>query len=163
MTKKKQPQESAPAPTPDENSECAVISHPVFSASFHLPKNSWHEHRDWGGSVEEATEYQAFAAMVMNTLMELSAGSNRLVVGYLGDMLNVLPRNLRLAMVHVLYNGLGLDIKAATDELNTIDVNLVPRYEPLTPPEQKPSPLMTPGQMAVDPALIEKIRRETRQ
>lgn len=141
---------------------CSTIPHPVFTSSFHLPKNSWHEHRDWGGSVEEPTEYQGFAALTMNMLMELSGGSNRLVVGYLGDMLNVLPRNLRLAMMHVLANGLGLDIKAAEGELNTIDVNLVPRYEVLTPPAERPSLLVTPGQVSVPPELVEKIRRTTR-
>ena len=161
MAKKKKSL-SAPEPTVKEDLGCMTIVHPVFTASFHLPKTSWHDHRDWGGSVEEPTEYQGFAAMTMNMLMELSGGSNRLVVGYLGDMLNVLPKSLRLAMLHVLANGLGLDIKTATDDLNTIDVNLVQRYEPLNPPEEKVSPLMTPGQVKVPPELLEKIRREGR-
>jgi hypothetical protein len=163
MTTKKQPSKSAPEPTPEEDLGCNVIQHPVFSASFHLPKNSWHKHRDWEGSVEEPTEYQAFAAMTMNILMELSGGSNRLVVGFLADMLNVFPKNLRLAMMHVLANGLGLDIKAATDELNTIEVNLVSRYEVLTPPPDQTRQLVTPGaagQVTLPPDLIEKIRRE---
>jgi hypothetical protein len=163
MATKKQPSKLAREPTPEEDLGCSVIQHPVFSASFHLPKNSWHEHRDWEGSVEEPTEYQGFATMTMNMLMELSGGSNRLVLGYLGDMLNVLPRGLRLAMMHVLANGLGLDIKAATDELNTIEVNLVPRYEVLTPPPDQGNQLVTPGaagQVTLPPELIEKIRRE---
>lgn len=159
MVTKKKPS-SAPAPTVKEDPGCEGIEHPVFASSFHLPKNSWHEHRDWGGSVEEATEFQAFAAMTMNTLMELSGGSNRLVIGYLGDMLNTLPKNLRLAMVHVIMNGLGLDIKSATDELNTIEVNLVQRYEVLTPPDQRPVQLVTPGGGVGNAELIEKIKRE---
>ena len=153
---------SAPDATPKEDLGCAVITHPVFTSSFHLPKTSWHEHRDWGGSVEEPTEFQAFATMTMNTLMELSGGSNRLVIGYLGDMLNVLPKNLRLAMLHVIANGLGLDIKTAADDLNTIEVNLVQRYEVLTPSEKQPSPIMTPGQVAVPAALAEKIKQQQR-
>ena len=147
-----------PEPTAEDQG-CEVIAHPIFTSSFHLPKTSWHEHRDWGGSVEEPTEYQAFAAMTMNILMELSGGSNRLVVGYLGDMLNVLPRNLRLAMMHVLANGLGLDIRTAADNLNTIDVNLVQRYEPLTTPQNE-SGLVTSDGVVIPPGLAEKIRRE---
>ena len=164
MATRKKPS-SAPAPTVKDDPGCEAIEHPVFASSFHLPKNSWHEHRDWGGSVEEATELQAFATMTMNTLMELSGGNNRLVVGYLGDMLNVLPKNLRLAMLHVIANGLGLDIQPAEDALNTITVNLVQRYEVLTAPPDQSRQLVTPGvggQVQVSPELLEKIKQQQR-
>ena len=169
MTTKNKPQQSAPEPTAEEAPTCETLEKPVFAASFHLPKTSWHEHRDWAGSVEDDTEFQAFAAMTMNLLMELTGGNNRLVVGFLGDMLNVLPKNLRLAMMHVIGNGLGLNIQAATDDLNTIDVSLVPRYEVLAPPLNDPSKqLVTPGGGAagavqVSPELLEKIRQQQRR
>jgi len=152
-------EQSAPEPTVEEES-CESLTRPIFNSSFHLPKTSWHEHRDGGISVEEDTEYQAFAALTISTLMELSGGNNRLVVGYLGDMLNTMPKNLRLAMMHVLANGLGLDIQTAADAPDTIEVNLVPRYEALTPSMQKPPSLMTPGNVTVNQELIEKIKRE---
>lgn len=160
MPTKKTSSSPAPAPTDDpEVTECEKITNPVFAASFHLPKNSWHEHRDWGGSVEEPTEYQGFAAMTMTMLMQLSSGNNKLLVGYLGDMLNVLPPNLRLGMMHVIGKGLGLDIKAADDGLNTIEVGLVPRYPPLVAQAQAPQ-LVTPGGGVGNAELIEKIKRD---
>lgn len=167
-TKRKQPQQSAPEPIAEETQTCETLEKPVFAASFHLPKTSWHEHRDWGGSVEDDTEFQAFAAITMKLLMELTGGNNRLVIGFLGDMLNTLPKNLRLAMMHVIGNGLGLNIQAATDDLNTIDVSLVPRYEVLTPSLPDPSKqLVTPGgasagAVQVSPELLEKIRQQQR-
>lgn len=158
MGKTKQP--SAPETDAELDQDCSKMEHPFFTASFHLPKTSWHEHKDWSGAFEQNTEFETFAFMTQTVLMEMTGGNNRLVVGYLGDMLNVLPKNLRLAMLHVLSNGLGLDIQTPEDSPDTIDVNLVPRYEPLLPaPDQSRVQLVTPG--GGNPqALIDKIQKE---
>ncbi len=157
MAKTKQP--SVPETVAEQEQDCSKRELPFFTASFHLPQTSWHEHRDWAGAAEQKTEFETFAFMTQTMLMEMTGGNNRLVVGYLGDMLNVLPKNLRLAMMHVLANGLGLDIQTAKDSPDTIDVNLVPRYEPLTPtPDTSKVGLVTPG--GGNPqALIDKIKQ----
>ena len=126
---------------------------PTFRVKIHLPATSWHPHYDKVINTKAPTEFEAWAATMVKILAELTHENARLMVGYWADALNVLPLEMRKALVQVLLQGLGISIKPGP-EPDTIEVDLVQKYPPLVeqPPRQdelvvpKPGALVLPGQ-----------------
>ncbi len=126
---------------------------PTFRVKMHVPATDWHPHEDKVFNVKAPTEFEAWAATMVKILAELTHENARLMVGYWGDALNVLPIDMRKALMQVLQQGLGISIKKGA-EPDTIEVNLEPKYQPLVeqPPRQdellvpKPGALILPGQ-----------------
>lgn len=125
---------------------------PTLRVKAHLPATSWHPHYDRTLEVKQPTEWQAWAKMMLQLLTVLAGGNQRLMVGYWMDALNVLPVELRLALVSGLARGYGLDIQA-TGEPDTIEIRLVQRYKPLAGPKQTESGLLVPHSGSPDLVL----------
>jgi hypothetical protein len=111
---------------------------------MHIPATSWHPHTDRTLEVKKTTEWEAWAHLMRATLTALTHGNGRLMVGYWGDALNTLPPEVRTAMVSVLAQGLGLEIRPAKDVPDTIEITLVPRYPPLVGEQKTESGLVLP-------------------
>lgn len=119
---------------------------PSFRVKAHLPATIWHPHKDKVFEVKKPTEFEAWAHMMRDTLVELTAGNARLMLGYWADALNTLPDSIRVAIVTAIAQGLGLEITTATDAPDTIEIKLVQRYKPLIGEEKTKSGLVIPGQ-----------------
>lgn len=126
---------------------------PTFRINMHVPATSWHPHVDRTLEAKAPTEFEAWALAQRKMLMELTQGNLRLMIGYWGDALNVLPPDVRAALIPVLARGLGLNIQQAGDDPNVIEVSLVQRYEPLVGEKQTPSGLVVPKEGASDLVL----------
>ena len=104
---------------------------PSIKVTMHVPATNWHGHFDKVLNTKAETEYQCWAEAMRASLIELTHGNLRLMVGYWGDALNLLPEDVRMTLVTVIVKGLGLSIKTTEDVEDSIEVDLVPRYEPL--------------------------------
>jgi hypothetical protein len=111
---------------------------------MHVPATSWHPHADRTFEVKKPTEWEAWAHLMRAILLELTHGNGRLMVGYWADALNTLPPEVRTAMVSVLAQGLGLEIRPAKDTPDTIEITLVHRYPPLVGEQKTESGLILP-------------------
>lgn len=118
---------------------------PTFRVNMHLPATNWHPHKDETFQIKNPTEWEAWAYMMRATLMELTHGNLRLMVGYWADAMNVLPVEARTALIHAIAKGLGLQIKPVEDVPDSIEVNLVQRYDPLMGDKTTESGLVLPG------------------
>lgn len=118
---------------------------PTIRVSMHVPATDWHPHLDKTFSVKKPTEFEAWAHLMKDTLMHLTAGNLRLMVGYWGDALNTLPKEARTALITVIAQGLGLQIRSVPDQKDTVEVKLVPRYDPLVGDKKTESGLVLPG------------------
>lgn len=122
-----------------------------ITVSTHRPKTSWHPHSDSGVTHQRDTEYEAFAQAVQVLLTELtSTGIHEdgkpivnaaIMVGYLCDMINGYPAQIRLAVLRGIGKGLGLEI---TENGDTLNIAMVSRYAPLTKQPQTQSGLVLP-------------------
>lgn len=74
--------------------------------------------------------------MIQGALIRLTGGNVRLLLGYLLDIINSFPSDLRLALITGLARGYGLEIRAVPDAPETIEIDLVQRYEPLAKPKR---------------------------
>lgn len=118
---------------------------PTFRINLHVPATNWHPHKDKTLEVKAETEFEAWAKAVREMLMVLTQGNGRLMVGYLADMLNNLPVEVRTALVAAMAQGFGLAIKPVEGEEGAIEVGLVQRYPPLIEPKETPSGIALPG------------------
>lgn len=114
----------------------------TIKVNIHLPATDWHPHVDKVLESKDETEWGAWASSVLTTLGEICHNNARLMLGYWGDVLNSMPVEYRKALVNVIVQGLGIEIKKA-EQPDSIEVNLVPRYPPLA--QQQPEP----GQLVV--------------
>lgn len=117
---------------------------PTFRINMHMPATSWHPHRDKTFEVKRDTEWEAWAYTMRDILQELTQGNLRLMVGFWGDALNVLPPEARTALLTVIAKGYGLQIKTAADAPDTIEIGLVQRYQPLVGEKKTPAGLVVP-------------------
>lgn len=137
-----------------------INQQPTFRIKMHVPATSWHPHRDEVIEVKKPTEWEAWAFTIREMLQVLTGGSAPLILGYLLDLINKLPPDMRTACITGIAQGLGLEIKPAEEE-NTIAVNLVQRYDPLVgdkktegglvlPREGQANQLVLPGQQGFE-------------
>ena len=124
--------------------QCDEDAPPTIWVTMHLPATSWHKHFDEDFDEEHHTEWEAWAKVMLRTLKVVTGGSIHLMIGYWLDALNVLPPDARLALVSGITRGYGVEISAAEDAPDTIDVSLVPRYEPLAGPKVTEQGLLLP-------------------
>ncbi len=117
---------------------------PTIKVTMHVPATSWHPHMDKVLEVKAETEFQTWALAMRDSLLALTHENLRLMVGYWGDALNSLPTEARTALITVIAQGLGLSIKAAEGVPDTIEISLVPRYEPLVGEKKTESGLVIP-------------------
>ena len=117
-----------------------------------MPQTDWHPHSDKVLESKAETEYEAWAKAMVTLLSELAHGNARLMVGFWGDALNTLPLEMRQALIQVIGQGLGLQIKPSEEQENSIDVELVERYEPLMQRPPKPGEIVVPQTKA--PSLV---------
>jgi hypothetical protein len=75
-------------------------------------------------------------------LKELGITHPMLIVGFLLDLVNMLPVGWRRLISHGSAVGLGLDVK---EENGKLLVGLVPHYTPLVETGERPSGLVVPG------------------
>ena len=75
---------------------------------------------------------------------DLANKNPRLMVGYWLDALNVLPGDVRHALVTGIIQGLGLDI-SVSDEGTELVVKLLQRYDPLAGEKRTEQGLVVPG------------------
>ena len=118
---------------------------PTFRINMHVPATSWHAHYDRNLQVKQPTEFEAWAHAMRAILMELTQGNLRLMIGYWGDAMNVLPPDARTTLLQVIAGGYGLQIKLVDDDPETIEVSLVQRYDPLIGEKKTESGLILPG------------------
>jgi hypothetical protein len=111
---------------------------------MHVPATSWHPHHDQTIEVKRPTEWEAWAHMMRATLMELVHGNTRLMVGYWADAMNVLPPEVRKALIQTIALGFGLQIAPAKDDPNSIEITLIQRYEPVVGEKKTESGLVVP-------------------
>lgn len=138
-----------------------IEQQPTFRVNMHSPATAWHPHQDNTFTMKKPTEWEAWAHTMREILVHLTAGNGRLMVGYWLDAINVLPPNIRAALLGGIAQGLGLEIKSVEGETDTVEINLVPRYPPLVTnkpspgglvvPEPSPSELVIPGQQGFNP------------
>ena len=121
---------------------------PTIRIKLHVPATDWHPHYDKVLNAKAETEYEAWAQAMVGLLTELAMGNARLMTGYWGDALNTLPKQMRLALIQVISQGLGLQISKVEGEEETIQVELVERYEPLVEQQPKPGELVVPSKPA---------------
>lgn len=124
---------------------------PTFRVKLHIPATSWHPHYDKIINTKAPTEFEAWAATMVKILAELTHENARLMVGYWGDALNVLPLEMRKALVQVITQGLGLSIQSIEDMPDSIQVDLIERYPPLVERPPRPDELVTPKSGLVIP------------
>lgn len=117
---------------------------------LHVPKTGWHPHYDRTFEEKWETEWQTWAKTMLQLLLTFTNGNPRLMVGYWLDALNVLPTELRLALVTGIMRGFGLEIKDIPDEPDTIEIGLVLRYPALVGPQVTDSGLVVPKKGAPD-------------
>ncbi len=113
----------------------------TIRVNIHLPATDWHPHVDKVLKSKNETEWGAWAESVLTSLGVLCHNNARLMVGYWGDVLNSMPVEYRKALVNVIVQGLGIEIKKA-EQPDSIEVDLVPRYEPLAPQAPNPGELV---------------------
>jgi len=123
---------------------------PSIKVTMHIPATEWHPHYDKVLENKAPTEYEAWAKAMVTSLAALSHDNARLMVGYWGDALNTLPIELRKSIVQVIGQGLGLQI-TESDEPDSIEVELVERYEPLIERQPQPNELAVPQSSLVLP------------
>ncbi len=111
---------------------------PSIRIKLHIPATDWHPHMDKVLNSSAETEYEAWAKAMVTLLNELAHGNMRLMTGYWGDALNTLPVEIRKALIEVIGRGLGLQISKVEGKEDTIEVELVERYEPLVPTRPRP-------------------------
>lgn len=116
----------------------------TIKVKIHVPATSWHPHMDKTLEVKAETEFQAWALAMRDSLLALTHQNMRLMVGYWGDALNSLPADVRTALIDVIARGLGLSIKTAKDQPDVIEIDLVPRYDPLVGEKKTESGLVLP-------------------
>lgn len=116
---------------------------PTFRVKFHVPATTWHPHTDRVIEVKKPTEWEAWAHTIRETLAVLTGGSPPLILGYMLDLINQLPADMRTGLITGIAQGLGLDIRPG-EEPNTIVVTLVPRYDPLVGDKKTESGLVLP-------------------
>ena len=116
---------------------------PTFRVKMHIPATSWHPHTDKVINTKAPTEFEAWASTVVKILAEPTHENPRLMVGYWGDALNVLPVEMRKALVQVLIQGLGISIEPGP-EPDSIKVDMVQRYPPLVERPPRQDELVTP-------------------
>lgn len=117
---------------------------PTFRVNMHSPATAWHPHQDNIFTMKKPTDWEAWAHTMREILVQLTAGNGRLMVGYWLDAMNILPPNVRAALLAGIAQGLGLEIKSVEGETDTIEVNLVPRYPPLVGEKKTPGGLVVP-------------------
>ena len=127
---------------------------PTMRVSMHVPATDWHPHFDKTFVVKKPTEFEAWAHTMRDTLLQLTGGNLRLMVGYWGDALNTLPNEARTALITVLAQGLGLQIQKVEGKDDTIEIGLVQRYDPLVGDKKTESGLVLPGAGAGKADLI---------
>jgi hypothetical protein len=127
---------------------------PTFRVNMHLPATSWHPHTDKTFQVKGKTEFEAWAFTMRDILVALTHRNQRLMVGYWADVLNALPSDIRRTLVAVIAQGLGLDIRPAPDDPQTIEIHLVPRYEALVGDQKTESGLVIPGKGGKSPLTL---------
>jgi hypothetical protein len=120
---------------------------------MHVPATNWHPHSDKTFEAKAPTEFEAWALAQRQTLMELTHGNLRLMVGYWSDAINVLPPDVRTALLSCIAQGLGLQIAPVEDAPDTIEISMVKRYDPLIGDKTTKSGLVVP-QGAEAPDLI---------
>ena len=123
---------------------------PTFRTTMHVPATSWHPHFDKAFTINKPTEFEAWAHTMRDTLLQLTGGNLRLMVGYWADALNTLPKEARVALVTAIAQGLGLQISPVEDEPNAIKVDLVQRYDPLVGDKKTESGLVVPSGVKSD-------------
>lgn len=123
---------------------------PTIRVKLHAPITAWHPHYDRTFEQKSSTEWEAWAQVMLKLLSIFTQGNARLMVGYWLDALNVLPPELRLAIISGIARGYGLDIHSVPDAPDTIEVHLVQRYSPLAGPQQTESGLVVPKKGAPD-------------
>lgn len=117
---------------------------PSIRVKLHSPATSWHPHYDRTFEEKQPTEWQAWAKTMLQLLLIFTTGNARLMLGYWLDALNVLPADLRLALIQGIARGYGLEIRSVPEEPSTIEINLVSRYPPLVGPQVTESGLVVP-------------------
>ena len=122
----------------------------TIKVTMHIPATTWHPHMDKVLEAKADTEFQAWALAMRDSLLALTHQNMRLMIGYWGDALNSLPNDARLALINVIARGLGLSIKPTEGVENTIDIDLVPRYEPLIGDKQTASGIVVPKNVESD-------------
>jgi hypothetical protein len=130
---------------------------------MHVPATSWHPHADKTFEVKKPTEWEAWAHAMRAIVLELSHGNARLMLGYWSDALNVLPPEVRKALIQAIAAGYGLQIAPAEDDPKTIEISLVQRYEPLVGEKKTESGIVlpkTPGSKLVLPGQKEYTERK---
>lgn len=107
---------------------------PRFHIRIHTPAAPWHPHLDETIEVSHASDFGVWARATAATLHLLTQGNLPLMIGYWADALNVLPEDIRAALVSVIINGYGLDMKMV--EPDTVELSLAHRYKPIAPPSK---------------------------
>lgn len=130
---------------------------PSIKVTMHIPATDWHPHYDKVIENKAPTEYEAWAKAMVTSLAALAHDNARLMVGFWGDALNTLPVELRKSLVLVIGRGLGLQITSLPEQ-DSIEVELVERYEPLTstPPEADEMAVPTSGLVLPDTSEYNK-------
>ena len=127
-------------------------SKPTIRIKMHVPETDWHPHTDKVMETKADTEYEAWAQAMVTLLAELAHNNARLMVGFWGDALNTLPFEMRKALVQVIGQGLGLQIKKSETQEDAVDIDLVERYPPLIQRQAKPGELVVAKQKAASGA-----------
>ncbi len=116
---------------------------PTFVARMHMPATAWHPHRDKSFHISADTEWEAWATFMAEVVRDLTNKNPRLMVGYWLDALNVLPPDVRHALVTGIIQGLGLDMSVSEAGTELV-IKLLQRYDPLAGEKRTEQGLVVP-------------------
>ncbi len=132
----------------------------TFRLKIHTPATVLHHHIDKVIQIKEKTDWEAWAHLISESLQAMGYTNDRFIIGFLLDLINSLPVELRLAIGQGIVEGRGLEIKSVQDEEGiAIEASLPQRYEPLAGERKTESGLILPNQPPQSKLVLPKEKK----
>lgn len=118
---------------------------PNAKVTYHSPHNGWRDHVDGTLLVSDDTDYAVIVKVFRELCAKLGYTEPPFVIGFILDMVNPLPEEIRKYIAAGIIAGLGLQVK---QQGNEVIVEHVPRYKPVVP-QKAAAPIILPSEQEV--------------